>query len=90
MTVFEKINDFLVNTVLGQFSVIVNDMFFQKTSSNSMEKVICSIVFLYITSFKSILMWISVTVFEKINDFLANTVLGQVSVIANDMFFQKN
>ena len=27
---FEKINDFLVNTVLGQFSVIANDMFFQK------------------------------------------------------------
>ena len=45
MTVFEKINDFLVNTVLGQFSVIANDMFFRKTSSNSMEKVIYSIVF---------------------------------------------
>ena len=35
-------------------------------------------------------MWILSTVFEKINDFLVNTVLGQVSVIANDMFFQKN
>ena len=35
-------------------------------------------------------MLISLTVFEKINDFLVNTVLGQVSVIANDMFFQKN
>ena len=34
-------------------------------------------------------MWISLKVFEKINDFLENTVLGQVSVIANDMFFQK-
>ena len=35
-------------------------------------------------------MWISLTVFEKINDFLVNNVLDQVSVIANDMFFQKN
>ena len=35
-------------------------------------------------------MSISTTVFEKINDLLVNTVLGQVSVIANDMFFQKN
>ena len=35
-------------------------------------------------------MLISLTVLEKINDFLVNTVLGQVSVIANDMFFQKN
>ena len=35
-------------------------------------------------------MWILSTVFEKINDFLVNTALGQVSVIANDMFFQKN
>ena len=29
---------FLVNTVLGQVSVIANDRFFRKTSSNSMEK----------------------------------------------------
>ena len=35
-------------------------------------------------------MWILSTVFEKINVFLVNTVLGQVGVIANDMFFQKN
>ena len=35
-------------------------------------------------------MWISMTVFEKINDFLVNTVLDQFSVIANDMIFQKN
>ena len=35
-------------------------------------------------------MWIELTVFEQINDFLENTVLGQVSVIANDMLFQKN
>ena len=55
-----------------------------------MEKVFGSIVFLYNTSLKSILMWISMTVFEKINDFLVNTVLGQFSVIASDMFFQKN
>ena len=55
-----------------------------------MEKVFGSIVFLYNTSFKSILMWISMTVFEKINDFLLNTVLGHFSVIANDMFFQKS
>ena len=55
-----------------------------------MEKVFGSIVFLYNTSFKSILMWISMTVFEKINDFLVNTVLGHFSVIANDMFFQKS
>ena len=55
-----------------------------------MEKVFGSIVFLYNTSLKSILMWISMTVFEKINDFLVNTVLGQFSVIANDMIFQKN
>ena len=34
-------------------------------------------------------MWISTTVFEKINDLLVNTVLGQVSVIANDMFFSE-
>ena len=34
-------------------------------------------------------MWISMTVFETINDFLVNTVLGQVSVIADDMLFQK-
>ena len=34
-------------------------------------------------------MWILSTVFEKINVFLVNTVLGQVSVIANDMLFQK-
>ena len=55
-----------------------------------MEKVFGSIVFLYNTSFKSIFLWISMTFFEKINDFLVNTVLGQFSVIANDMFFQKN
>ena len=30
------------------------------------------------------------TVFEKINMFSVNTNLGQVSMIANDMFFQKN
>ena len=36
-------------------------------------------------------MWISMTVFEKINDFLVNTVLGQINVIAFcDGFFQKN
>ena len=34
-------------------------------------------------------MWISLKVFEKINDFLVNTVLGQVGVIANDMFFSE-
>ena len=34
-------------------------------------------------------MWISSTVFEKINDFLVNIALGQVSVIANDMFFSE-
>ena len=45
-TVFENINVFLVNTVLGQVSVIANDMLFQKTSSNSLKKVIGSIVFL--------------------------------------------
>ena len=55
-----------------------------------MEKVFGSSVFLYNTSFKSILMWISMTVFEKINDFLVNTVLGHFSVIAKDMFFQKS
>ena len=30
------------------------------------------------------------TVFEKINVFLIDTLLGQVSVIANDMVFLKN
>ena len=35
-------------------------------------------------------MWIKSTVFEKINVFLVNTVLGQVSVIPNDMFFEQN
>ena len=30
------------------------------------------------------------TVFEKINVFSVNTVLGQVNVIANNMFFLKN
>ena len=30
------------------------------------------------------------TVLEKINVFPLNTNLGQVSMIANDMFFQKN
>ena len=33
-------------------------------------------------------MWIESTVFEQINDFLENTVLGQVGVIANDMLIQ--
>ena len=31
-----------------------------------------------------------IAVFEKINVFLVNTVLGQVNVIANNMFFLKN
>ena len=35
-------------------------------------------------------MWIQSTVFEKINVFLVNTVLGQISVIASDGLFQKN
>ena len=35
-------------------------------------------------------MLISWRVFEKIDVFLINTVLGQVSVIANDMVFLKN
>ena len=46
LKVFEKINDFLVNTVLGQVSVIANDMFFQKNQQYSMKSVIYSIVFL--------------------------------------------
>ena len=37
---------FLVNTVLGQNSLIANDRFFRKTRSNSMEKVLGFIVFL--------------------------------------------
>ena len=41
-------------------------------------------VFLYINRFKFF------SVFEKINVFSVNTNLGQVSMIANDMFFQKN
>ena len=47
----------------------------------------CNLVF-YIS-----LMHFSVSLidcFTKINVFLVNTVLGQVSVIANNMFFLKN
>ena len=36
--------------------MIANDMLFQKTSSNSMEKVLGFIVFLYNTSFLNIFM----------------------------------
>ena len=35
-------------------------------------------------------LWVKSTVFDKINVFLVNTVLGQVSVIANNMLFLKN
>ena len=35
-------------------------------------------------------MWILSIVFEKVNVFLINIVLGQVSIIANDMVFLKN
>ena len=35
-------------------------------------------------------MLVQSTVFEKINVFLVNTVLGQVSLIANNMFFLKH
>ena len=46
----------------------------------------CSFV-LYVVL--SILMWILVTVIEKINVLLINTVLGQNSIFANDMVFLK-
>ena len=51
-----------------------------------MQKWLGSILVLLFTSFKSILKWILVTVFEKINVLLINTVLGQVSIIANVNF----
>ena len=52
-TVLEKMNVFAVNTNLGKVSMIANDMFFRKISSNSIGKVLGFIVFLCITSFKT-------------------------------------
>ena len=54
-----------------------------------MQKWLGTIVVLYITSLYSILMWILVTVIEKINVLLINTVLGQNSIFPNDMVFLK-
>ena len=64
--------------------------FFWKTSSNSLEKLLGFIAFQCFTLVESIFMWVQSNVFEKINVFLVNTVLGPVSVIANNMFFLKN
>ena len=90
MTVFEKINDLLVNTVLGQFSVIANDMFFQKKQQWFNGK---SDLFYCISVNYVVLKHFNVNFIDSFWEnqwFLVNTVLGQVSVIANDMFFQKN
>ena len=47
----------------------------------------CNLVFYIGLKHFSVSQW---TVFDKINVFLVNTVLGQVNVIANNMFFLKN
>ena len=64
--------------------------FFRKTSSCSIETLLGFIVVVTLHRFKALLMGIFSTVSEKINVFLINTVLGQISVIANDMVFLKN
>ena len=46
--------------------------------------------FCTIRRFKTFLCEFNGQFFEKINVFTVNTNLGQVSMIANDMFFQKN
>ena len=54
-----------------------------------MEKCLVSLQFSVLHWFKAFLCEFN-PAFEKINVFLVNTVLGQVSVIANNMFFLKN
>ena len=55
-----------------------------------MEKCLVLLHFCTLHRFKTFLCEFNRQFFEKINVFSVNSVLGQVSVIANDMFFQKN
>ena len=64
--------------------MIQNDMFSQKTSSNSMEKVLCS------SSNYVVLKHFHVNLMEFLRKSIVNINLGQVSMIPNDMFFQRN
>ena len=62
--------------------MFANNMFFQKLAVSLEKWLDCNSVFYWFKAF--------LCEFEKINVFLVNTVLGQVSVIANNMFFLKN
>ena len=80
----------MINTVLGQVSVIANDMVLLTNQQLFIEKMAwfycSSVLYVVLEHFYVNL----IESFEKINVFLINTVLGQVSVNANDMVFLKN
>ena len=89
--VFEKSNVFVVNTVLGHVSVIANNIFFsEKIAISHWKNGLVSLQFSVLHRFKAFFSEFNRLFFEKINVFLKNTVLGQVSVIASNMFFLKN
>ncbi len=82
---------FLVNTVLGQVSVIANnDVFSEKLAVIHWKNGLVSLQLSVLHWFKAFLCEFNRLFLRKNNVFLVNTVLGQVSVIANNMFFLKN
>ena len=89
--VSEKINVNLINTVIGPVSVIANDKAFsEKLAVVQLKNYLVLLKLSTLHRFKALLMGIYSTVSEVITVFLINTVLGQVSVIANDMVLSKN
>ena len=81
----------LINTVLGQVSIIANDMVFLKNQQLFNAKMAwrycISVLYLVLKHFY---VNFNRQIIDKINALLINTVLGQVSIIANDMVFLKN
>ena len=86
---FEKINIFSVNTNLGKVSMIANDVFLEKLAVIQWKKCLVLLYFCTFRRFKTFLCDFNRQFFEKINVFSVNTNLGQVSMIANDVFSEK-
>ena len=71
--------------------MIANNMFFsEKLAVIHWKNGLVSLQFNVLDWFKAFLCEFNRLFFEKIIVFLVNTVLGQIIVIANNMFFLKN
>ncbi len=81
----------MINTVLGQVSVISNDMVFSvKLAVIHWQNGFVLLYFCTLRRFRAFLCEFNRQFLKKSMFFLLNTVLGQVSVIANNMVFLKN